>query len=244
MDINEVKKILEAVIFAAGEPLSVDRLKELFVDEEYPSKQELKKILEEMTAEYEDRSIEFKQLGTGFCFQSRQEYSSWIAKLWQEKPAKYSRALLETLAIIAYRQPVTRAEIEDIRGVAVSSSIIKTLLEREWISQIGHKDVPGKPGIYGTTNQFLDYFSLKSLSELPPLSEVRNFEQMAESLQTSLPLEEAESSEVSTDATTEELEESEEVVIAEGLEMVLDESELLEVEMSKIVLREVEEEVI
>jgi len=183
-----LKTILEAAIFAAGEPVAVERLQALFDHEtEKPSKSEIKQTLEELVQEYADRPISLKETASGFCFQVKSEFSPWVGKLWQEKAPRHSRALLETLAIIAYRQPITRAEIEEIRGVSVSTQIIKTLLEQEWIRVVGQKEVPGRPSIYATTPFFLDYFNLKNLSDLPSLMELQNIadeqqEQQAEEL--------------------------------------------------------------
>jgi segregation and condensation protein B len=161
--------ILEAAILAAGRPVNVDTLLGLFDEGEQPSRGLIVETLEELHAVYEDRPLELKKVATGYRFQVREGYSPWLSRLFEERPGRYSRAFLETLAIIAYRQPVTRGEIEDIRGVAVSSGIIKTMLEREWIRVIGHKELPGRPALFATTAEFLDYFSLGSLSELPPL---------------------------------------------------------------------------
>jgi segregation and condensation protein B len=165
-------RILEGALMAAGEPLSLDRLLYLFPEEERPSVDDLRAALAELTIFYADRSIELKELASGYCFQVKSDLSPWVTRLWEERPIRYSRALLETLAIIAYRQPVTRAEIEDIRGVAVSTSIIKTLQDREWVRVVGQRDVPGKPSLYATTRQFLDHFNLKSLEELPTLADL------------------------------------------------------------------------
>lgn len=186
MESQQLKQILEAVILAVAEPISILRIQELFDEENRPEAKDLRAVLEDMQNDYADRGIELKELASGFCFQSKQQFSPWIARLWEERAPRYSRALLETLAIIAYRQPVSRAEIEDIRGVAVSSSIIKTLLEREWIKVLGHRDVPGKPGIYGTTKEFLDYFGLKSLDQLPTLEEIKDLDLMIQKLNTQL----------------------------------------------------------
>ena len=172
--INEqLKNIIEAALYAAEEPLNVDRLLTLFTDEERPSREQLGEILSMLEAECATRGVELVEVGSGYRFQARQELSPWLARLWEERPPRYSRALLETLSLIAYRQPVTRGEIEEVRGVAVSTTIIKTLLEREWIRSIGHRDVPGKPALYATTRQFLDHFSLASLDQLPRLAEIR-----------------------------------------------------------------------
>ena len=156
---------------ASGRPLTLDEFGRLFDEAERPNEAELLMALEHMAEEYQWRPMELKKVASGYRLQVREAYSPWISKLFEERPGRYSRAFLETLVIIAYRQPATRGEIEEIRGVAVSSSIIKTILEREWIEVIGHKEVPGRPALFGTTAHFLDYFGLTSLAELPPLKE-------------------------------------------------------------------------
>lgn len=178
METSQIRGIIEAVLFAADQPLTVQQLQELFVEETRPPVAVIREILGELRLAYLGAAIELKEVATGFRLQILPEYSPWVAKLWQERPARYSRALLETLAIIAYRQPVSRAEIEDIRGVTVSSSILKTLTEREWIQIVGHKDLPGKPAVYATTKKFLDYFNLASLKELPSLAALTDMEQL------------------------------------------------------------------
>lgn len=150
-----------------SQPLSLEQMEAVFEDWQRPRREELKEILGELAKDYENRAIELKLLASGYCLQTKAEFSPWISRLNAEKPSKYSRALLETLAIIAYQQPVTRADIEDIRGVSVNSAILKSLMEREWIKIAGHRDVPGKPAVYATTKTFLDYFNLTSLNELP-----------------------------------------------------------------------------
>ena len=165
----ELQSIIEAALFAAGRPLNLDELSGLFDENEQPAKAAIQSALDHIQADYGTRTIELKKGATGYRFQVREGFSPWVSRLFEERPGRYSRAFLETLAIIAYRQPVTRGEIEDIRGVAVSSGIIKTMLEREWIRIIGHKELPGRPALFGTTPTFLDYFGLASLSELPPL---------------------------------------------------------------------------
>jgi len=170
---EQLEYILESAIMSAGQPLSILQMQKLFPENEVPTTQEVRTVLQNLEQRYSDRGIQLKEVSSGYQFQSRTDFSPWLSKLWEERPPRYSRAFLETLAIIAYRQPVTRAEIEDIRGVGVSSSIFKTLLEREWIRLVGYKDVPGKPAIYGTTKAFLDYFNLKSLRELPELIEAQ-----------------------------------------------------------------------
>lgn len=170
------KDIVEAVIFASDKPLSLKQLQAVFPELEQPSLEALEAALAEVAADYSGRPVELKSLASGYRFQVRDSMSPWVARLFEEKPARYSRALLETLAIIAYRQPVTRGEIEDIRGVVVSSNIIRTLLEREWIKVVAHKEVPGRPALYATTKQFLDYFNLSSLAQLPTLEEIQNLD--------------------------------------------------------------------
>lgn len=170
---KDLKLILEAILMNAHEPLSIEQLESVFEDWQKPKREQITAALKELAKDYESRAIELKLLASGYCLQTKMDYSPWISRLHAEKPIKYSRALLETLAIIAYQQPVTRADIEDIRGVAVSSPILKTLVEREWIRVAGHRDVPGKPAVYVTTKSFLDYFNLTSINELPPLQQIK-----------------------------------------------------------------------
>ncbi len=174
MDIAEIKKILEAIFLAAGRPLTIEQLQSLFAVGVVPERGDIRAALKELATDYENRGIELKQVASGYRIQVREEMQPWVSRLWEEKPARYSRALLETLSLIVYRQPITRGEIEDVRGVSVSTSIIRTLLEREWVKVVGHRNVPGRPAMYATTRQFLDYFSLKSLDELPTLAELRD----------------------------------------------------------------------
>ena len=177
MDIAKLKNILEAVLLAADRTLTVVQLETLFeLDEERPTRDEIRQALHEMADDYASRGYELKQVASGFRLQVKQEYATWVSRLWEEKPARYTRALLETMALIAYRQPITRGEIEEVRGVSVSSNIVKTLLERDWIKVLGHKDVPGKPSLYGTTKEFLDYFNLNSLDQLPTLAEIKDLD--------------------------------------------------------------------
>jgi segregation and condensation protein B len=185
---EKIKNILEAALMSAGEPMNVERLQKLVEGDGEASHKELRIILENLKQDYQERAIELVEVASGYRFQVKQEYAIWVGKLWQERPARYSRALLETLALIAYRQPITRGEIEDVRGVAVSQHIIKTLTEREWISVAGHRDVPGRPALYVTTQQFLNDFNLKSLQQLPMLSELQNWELADDSLNTQLSL--------------------------------------------------------
>ncbi len=171
-----LKQIVEAALLASDKPLSIDRLGSLFESSGRPQRDEIQRALEELESEYVSRGVELVCVATGYRFQVRQELSPWISRLWEERPPKYSRALLETLAIIAYRQPVTRGDIEEIRGVSVSTNIIRTLAERNWVRVVGHKDVPGRPSLYATTRELLDYFNLRSLAELPSLPEIRALE--------------------------------------------------------------------
>jgi segregation and condensation protein B len=168
--------ILEAALLAAGKPMTVAALGALFEEHERPAAEDLRAALATISERCEGRGYELIEVASGFRFQVRERYSPWVARLWQESPQKYSRALLETLALIAYRQPITRGEIEEIRGVAVSTNIIRTLHERDWIRVVGHRDVPGRPAMYATTRQFLDYFNLKSLDQLPALADIRDLE--------------------------------------------------------------------
>ncbi len=169
-----LKAIVEGALIAAGGPLTPDRLLELFGEDERPERAAILDCIRELSADYAGRGIEIAEVAGGYRVQVRASVAPWVARLWDEKVPRYSRALLETLALIAYRQPITRGEIEDIRGVAVSTNIIKTLTEREWVRVVGHRDVPGRPALYATTRRFLDYFGLRSLNELPPLSEIRD----------------------------------------------------------------------
>lgn len=201
MENDQLKMIIEGALLAAGRSLDMNQLEKLFdedllgralgktlakdvpserdvVEEERPARDQIKAVLEDIATDCAGRGFELKQTGSGYRFQVRQELSQWVNKLWDEKPKKYSRALLETLALIAYRQPITRGDIEEIRGVSVSSEIIKSLLEREWVRVVGHRDVPGRPALYATTKQFLDYFSLKSLEQLPALNEIKDIEEI------------------------------------------------------------------
>lgn len=182
MNPQQLKNIVEAALLAAGEPLSLDRLQTLFVDDEVPAKDELRAALEDLAGEYAGRGFELKEIGSGYRMQVKTDMAPWVSRLWEEKPQRYSRATLETLALIAYRQPISRAEIENVRGVSVSTHIIKSLTDREWIRVVGHREVPGRPALYGTTKAFLDYFNMRGLEELPTLAEVRNLDEVARSL--------------------------------------------------------------
>ena len=187
LDEQKLKNIVESALFAAGEPLSIDRLLGLFEEEERPEKKSLQAIISTLQQECEGRGIELREVSSGYRYQARTDVSRWVSRLWEERAPRYSRALLETLALVAYRQPITRAEIEDIRGVAVSTSIMKTLQERGWVRIVGHRDVPGKPAMDASTREFLDYFNLKSLDELPTLSELRDIDKINAELDLRLP---------------------------------------------------------
>jgi segregation and condensation protein B len=173
---TEVRNVVEAALFAAGKSLTINELAQLFEESNRPTPNGIREALQQLQEEFAARPIEIKETGAGFRVQVRRQYSSAVARLWPERPQRYSRALLETLALIAYRQPITRAEIESVRGVTVNPNITKTLLERQWIRVVGHRDLPGRPELLGTTREFLEYFSLRSLDELPPLSELRTLE--------------------------------------------------------------------
>lgn len=173
---QQLKNIIEAALLTAGKPLPIEKLQALFSDQEQPSRDDIQAVLDELVNDYSGRGMQLKKVSSGYRIQATADMAPWLNQLSEEKTPRYTRALLETLALIAYRQPITRAGVEDIRGVSVSSNIVKTLLEREWIRVVGHRDVPGKPALYGTTRQFLDYFNLQSLSELPPLAELRSIE--------------------------------------------------------------------
>ncbi len=178
MYIEKLQNILEALLISAEKPLTVDKLLGFFQPEDLVNRNDIKQALALIQQTFENCGFELTETASGFRFQTKADYKQWVTQHWDEKPAKYSRALLETLALIVYRQPITRAEIEDIRGVAVSSNIIKTLQERDWIRIVGHKEVPGRPALLGTTRQFLDYFNLKSLDEIPSLSEIQDIDKL------------------------------------------------------------------
>ena len=184
-----LENVVEGALLAAGEPLSLDRLMNLFQIDDAVDKGQLREALSALEARYEPTGLMLKEVASGWRIQVREQLAPWVSRLWDERPARYTRALLETLALIAYQQPLTRSDIEHVRGVAVSSNIVKTLLERDWIRIVGHRDVPGRPALYGTTRTFLDYFNLKSLDALPPLAEIRDLEQLSKSL--GLPLEDS-----------------------------------------------------
>ncbi len=189
IDTHKLSLILEALLMAADKPLSLEQLQTLLEEEGAPSRDELRAALAALKEIYAERAVELVEISSGYRFQTRTSYSQWVSRLWEEKPQKYSRALLETLALIAYRQPITRGDIEEIRGVSVSSAIIKTLMERHWVRVVGHREVPGRPAIYATTRQFLDYFNLKSLEQLPPLAEIRDLDIISKELSEQLEFE-------------------------------------------------------
>jgi segregation and condensation protein B len=185
MNDHYVKNVIEAALLAAGRPLTLDELVSVFDERDGSNAEEVRGAIAALTAEYETRGLELLEVASGYRIQIRPGVAQPVSRLWQERPAKYSRALLETLALIAYRQPITRGEIEQIRGVAVNPNIIKTLLERTWIRVVGHRDVPGRPELLGTTREFLDYFSLKKLDDLPTLAQLKELEDLR--VQLSLP---------------------------------------------------------
>ena len=176
MQIEQLKSIIEATLLASTQPMTPQQLENVFNEEDAVSRQDIAQALEALGNDCSGRGIELKEVASGFRYQVRQDVHPWISRMWTERPSRYSRALLETLALIAYRQPITRPEIEQIRGVVVSSNMIKTMEEREWIRVVGYRDMPGKPALFGTTRAFLDYFNLKSLDQLPTLSEIRDME--------------------------------------------------------------------
>jgi segregation and condensation protein B len=176
MEASQLSRIIEAALLAAGQPLNLIQIQALFADAEQPTATDVASALELLKTSCAERGIEVREIASGYRLQVREELMPWVSRLWAEKPQRYSRALLETLALIAYRQPITRGEIEEIRGVQVNPNIIRTLTEREWIRTVGHRDVPGRPALFATTRAFLDYFNLKSLDELPTLAEIRDID--------------------------------------------------------------------
>jgi len=216
MNEQELKNILQAVIMASSTPMTIDKLLAVFPENAQPERDEIQAALQGLAEDCNDKSFELKQVSSGYRFQVKKDYTEYVSRLWEERPARYSRALLETLALVAYRQPITRAEIEGVRGVSVSSTIMKTLLEREWVKVVGHRDVPGKPAIYATSKTFLDYFNLKSLEDLPPLAELRDLDKINEELELRYPdmpkenIEEAAESDATDDTAVVTLESAEE----------------------------------
>jgi len=207
----KIKCIIEAALLTVGKPLDIDRMLDLFDECNRPTRQDIRSAIDKITKSCSNRGFELVRVSSGYRFQVKQAYSPWISKLWEERPQRYSRALLETLALIAYRQPITRGDIEDIRGVAVSSNIMKTLVERSWVRVVGHKDVPGRPAMYATTKQFLDYFNMQSLDQLPPLSEIRDLEAISLEIEKQIePVDDSSDDEESSEyeVSTEQTEES------------------------------------
>ena len=186
MNTELIKKIVEGALLAAGRPLDISQLEKLFADDERPPRDQLRAAIEDIQADCRGRGYDVVQVASGFRFQVSDELAPWINRLWEEKPKRYSRAMLETLALIVYRQPLTRGDIELVRGVAVSSDIIRALQEREWIAVVGHRDVPGRPALYATTKQFLNYFNLKSLQQLPALGQIKDFAELDPELELAL----------------------------------------------------------
>lgn len=231
MSVEKMQAIIEAALMVAGAPLTVGSLQNLFPEDERPSSADIKSILSVLQERHqnENSGIALHEVASGYRFQAKTELSPWLSKLWEERAPRYSRAFLETLVIIAYKQPITRAEIEEIRGVTVSTNIMKTLQEREWIRVIGYREVPGKPAIYGTTKEFLDYFNLKSLTELPTLAEFKDLAAQEEQLQVQLALEnskvgpgDSEQIPEEREATVTDTEESNIIAINEAIEQAHD----------------------
>ena len=183
MDPKKIKTIVEAALLAAGRPLGVDELQAVFGDFSRPEREVIRAAIKVLQEDYEGRAMEIKEVASGYRVQVRTRHTEYISRLWDERPPRYSRALLETLALVAYRQPITRGEIEEVRGVAVSTNIVRTLLERNWVRVVGHRDVPGRPAMFGTTKEFLDYFGLSKLDELPSLRDLQDVEDLSVQLE-------------------------------------------------------------
>ncbi len=177
-----VKSIVEAAIFASDDPITVERLRSLFDEQGRPDKECVQAVLEELVQDYEDRGVQLQKVASGYRFQAKSDFATWLQRLWERKPPRYSRAVLETLALIAYKQPITRGEIESVRGVAVSSNIVKTLLDRKWVKIIGYREVPGRPALLATTKDFLDYFNLSGLSDLPALADIKDLDTVGQQI--------------------------------------------------------------
>lgn len=178
----ELKNIVEAALLVAGQPLTIEKMQAMFPEGSQPAREDIRAVLNALSGEYAARGVELREIGKGWRIQTREKYAEYVARLLEERPPRYSRALLETLAIIAYRQPVTRGEIEHIRGVSVSTDIVRTLTERGWIKEVGRRDVPGRPALLGTTREFLEHFNLKTLEDLPPLAELRSLDEIGAEL--------------------------------------------------------------
>ena len=188
MNSDFLRQILEAAIMVSDKPMDVSHLEKLFDEKERPHRDEIRAALDEITTDCRDKGFELVKVSSGYRFQTKQSLSAWVSRVWEEKPKKFSRAMLETLALIAYRQPTTRGDIESVRGVSVSSDIIRVLDERGWIRVVGHRDVPGKPELLATTKEFLDYFNLKSLDQLPSLAEIKDFTDVDPALELLMPV--------------------------------------------------------
>ena len=200
MDDNEIKCFIEAALLAAGRPMSVDQLQDLFDGRSVPEKAQIRQAISSLLDDYEHRGITITEVASGFRVQVKSGMAARLQKLWEERSPRYSRALFETLALIAYRQPMTRGEIEEVRGVSVSTNIIRSLIEREWIRIVGHRDVPGRPAMFGTTKHFLDYFGLKKLDDLPPLADLSDWESLR--MQLNLPAVDEDEEAMSMDEVT------------------------------------------
>lgn len=231
MTVDKMQAIIEAALMVAGHPLTIAAIQNLFPEEERPAAADIKTILAALKERYQgdNSGIELHEVASGYRFQAKADYSAWLGRLWEERAPRYSRAFLETLVIIAYKQPITRAEIEEIRGVTVSSNIMKTLQEREWIKVIGYREVPGRPAIYGTTKEFLDYFNIKSLTDLPTLAEFKDMAAQEEKLQvqlamenSNLPLENSDNIPEERDAFVEEQEASQQTEVIEETNNVIE----------------------
>ncbi len=240
MDKERLKSILEAVLMAASAPLTIEALMNIFEEDQRPQQDEFMAALDELAGDCAARSYELKKVNSGYRFQVKKDYADFVSRLWEDKPARYSRALLETLALIAYRQPITRGEIEAVRGVSVSSQIIKTLDEREWIKVVGHRDVPGKPALYATTKAFLDYFNLESLDDLPSLQEIRDIDAINAELDLRMPRDEAANTEqTEADNVSDEEQSADEtdggisLSVADASEQVAADAEQSEIENSE-----------
>ena len=188
MNSDFLRQILEAAIMVSDKPMDVSHLEKLFDEKERPYRDEIRAALDEITTDCRDKGFELVKVSSGYRFQTKQSLSAWVSRVWEEKPKKFSRAMLETLVLIAYRQPTTRGDIESVRGVSVSSDIIRVLDERGWIRVVGHRDVPGKPELLATTKEFLDYFNLKSLDQLPSLAEIKDFTDVDPALELLMPV--------------------------------------------------------
>lgn len=204
-DSAQLKNIIEGLLFASSKPMSSKQIANMFEGNDAPAPGEIKEALNALEEDYKNRGVQLLKVASGYCFRVHDDLGSIVSKLWEEKPTRYSRAFLETLAIIAYRQPITRGEIESIRGVAVSSNIVKTLQERDWIRVVGHKDVPGRPALLATTKDFLNHFNLKKLEDLPPLSEIRDLDEVAAALDQQAANDDEQVLDESTEETTEEI---------------------------------------